>query len=282
MRISGATPVAGVVGAPITHSLSPLLHNAWLEAAGLDGVYVAFPIQRLTPFAEGLRGGVIRGLNITAPFKEEALALADTASDTARRAGAANVLTFAADGAIHADNTDGLGLMGAFAEQAPGTDFRAGPSVILGAGGAARGAAAALLEAGAPQVRIVARTLARAEAIAAALGGAVVPVPWSEREAALIGAVAVINATPLGSKAVDEAASPLAFTAGSTSLAAMDMVYRPLRTPFLAAAATAGARTVDGLAMLIGQARPAFAAFFGQAPPAIDIRARALAVLEEG
>ncbi|HEX7760255.1 MAG TPA: shikimate dehydrogenase, partial [Caulobacteraceae bacterium] len=133
MMISGMTVVAGVAGAPVRHSLSPLLHNAWLAAAGIDGVYVAFspPAAGFTAFAKGLRGGAITGLNVTVPFKEEALALADTASDRAAAAGAANLLVFRADRTIHADNTDGLGLLAAFAVQAPGFDPAAGPAVVF-------------------------------------------------------------------------------------------------------------------------------------------------------
>ena len=112
-RITGASLVAGVVGQPVRHSLSPLIHNAWLEAAGIDGVYVAFapPSDRFRPFAEGLRGGAVRGVNVTLPFKDAALEVADRVSARAAAAAAANLLLFEPDGAILADNTDGLGLM---------------------------------------------------------------------------------------------------------------------------------------------------------------------------
>ena len=147
--ITGKTLVAGVAGAPVAHSLSPLIHNAWLEAAGIDGVYVAFtpPADGFAAFARGLAGGAIRGLNVTVPFKEVALDIATRASDRATRAGAANLLVFEPGGEIRADNTDGEGLIGALAAQAPGWRPGAGPVVILGAGGAARGAAAALIAA---------------------------------------------------------------------------------------------------------------------------------------
>ncbi len=128
------------------------------------------PAEGFAAFVGGLRGGAVRGLNVTVPFKQAALALADDASVAARRAGAANLLLFEPDGRVSADNTDGAGLLAALAEQAPGFDARRGPAVILGAGGAARGAAAALLDAGAPEVRLINRTVARAEAIAQALG----------------------------------------------------------------------------------------------------------------
>ena len=171
-RLSGTTRVAGVAGRPIGHSLSPTLHNGWIRQAGLDAVYVAFSPapDGFTRFAEGLRGGVIRGLNVTAPFKHDALALADVVSEPARRAGSANLLLFETDGAILADNTDGVGLLHAFRSQAPGFQPAAAPVVILGAGGAARGAAAAFLAEGAPEVRVVNRSLARAAELAALFG----------------------------------------------------------------------------------------------------------------
>ncbi len=275
--VSGAARVAGVAGSPIAHSLSPLIHNAWLDAAGLDGAYVPFAPSPagFAAFIQGLRGGVITGLNITLPFKEAALALADAPTPAARAARAANLLLFAPDGTITADNTDGAGLLAAFAEQAPGFDPGAAPVVILGAGGAARGAAAAFLAAGAPEVRVLNRTLARAEILAGALGSKVFPRPLTEAASAFDGAGAIINATAAGLAGAGGLEAPLA--ASGADCVVMDMVYRPLVTPFLRAAQVLDRRTVDGLAMLIGQARPAFAAFFGRPPPAgVDVRALAL------
>ncbi len=274
-NISARTPVAGVVGAPVRHSLSPALHNAWLEASGVDGVYVAFapPADGFAAFARGLRGGVVAGLNVTLPFKEEALALADEATPLARAAGAANLLLFAEDGAIRADNTDGAGLLGALAAQAPGFDPAGGPAVLLGAGGAARGAAAALLAAGCPQVRIVNRTLERAEAIAVALGERIRPTPWSGRAAAFEGAAVLINATSLG--LVGGEPLDIALDGLPQAAVVMDMVYRPLDTDLLVRARREGRPAVDGLEMLIRQAIPSYAAFFG-APPPQEMDARAL------
>ncbi|HKR90447.1 MAG TPA: shikimate dehydrogenase, partial [Phenylobacterium sp.] len=146
-KITGATAVAGVAGAPVRHSLSPIIHNAWIEAAEIDAVYVPFAPcgDDFRRFAEGLRGGVIRGLNVTLPFKEAALSVADEFSARAELAGAANLLVFDEDGRIIADNVDGLGLLAAFTAQAPDFDPKAGPVAIVGAGGAARGAAAAFV-----------------------------------------------------------------------------------------------------------------------------------------
>ena len=279
--ITGRTLVAGVAGHPVTHSLSPILHNAWLQAAGIDAVYVAFPVDShgFDRFVLGLRGGPVRGLNVTLPFKEAALRLADRASEAAHRAAAANVLTFEADGQILADNTDGVGLLRAFELQAPSWDVKLGPVAVLGAGGAARGAAASLLLAGAPKVWIVNRTLARAEAIAEALGPKVSALPIAHAAGAFRSATAVINATSAGLDGAEGLDLPLEITQDRTVI--MDMVYKPLETAFLAQARKLGRTTVDGLEMLIGQARPAYEAFFGAAPPAaIDVRALALKTLE--
>ena len=278
MSISGATRVAGVVGRPISHSMSPILHNAWLAAAGMDGVYVPFSVQpgRFTAFVDSLRGGTVSGLNVTLPFKGEALALADEATFRARTADAANVLVFREDGTILADNTDGLGMLRAFAEQAPGFDPKAGPVVILGAGGGSRGAAAAFVEAGCPDVRIVNRTLTKAQDIAEPLGAAAFAL--NEAAKAFDGAVAVVNATSAGLSGSPALDLPLEATPPSAVI--MDMVYKPLKTPFLAQPEGLGRQTVDGLAMLIGQAVPSFEAFYGQTPPeSVDVRALALKAL---
>ena len=280
--LSGATRMAGVVGRPVRHSLSPLIHNAWLAAAEIDGAYVALsPTEEGFPhLIEGLRGSSFAGCNVTLPFKEAALAAADEASQRARLAGAANLLLFAEDGTVQADNTDGEGLLGAFAAQAPGFNPAAGPVVILGAGGAARGAATAFFLAGAPKIRLVNRTKARAEAIAHALGDPVQAFGWSDLPNLLDDAAAVINATSLGLEG--HALLDIDLFGLPKASPVMDMVYRPLRTRLLDDAARAGHPTVDGLEMLILQAAPSFEALFGQAPPpGVDVRALALAALEQ-
>lgn len=282
--ISGQTRVAGVVGWPVRHSLSPLIHNHWLQAGGMDGVYVAFspPQDGFSSFATGLRGGAIRGLNVTLPFKEQALSIAsapgDQASDIARLSGAANLILFDADGTVRVDNTDGEGLLYAFARQAPSLNLTSAPVVILGAGGAARGAAAALILAGVPRVHMVNRTLEKALAIASALGPNVQAFDQTEQEAAFDGVGAVINATSLGLGGGEGPAVPWQTVSGTPVF--MDMVYKPLQTDFLARAKARGHQTVDGLDMLIGQARPSFEAFYGAPPPlSVDVRALALAQL---
>ena len=280
MSVTGAAIVAGVCGQPVRHSMSPVIHNAWIAAAGLNAAYVPFAPgeDNFETFIEGLRGGAIRGLNVTIPFKEQALACADRCSDLARLAGAANLLIFEADGAIVADNTDGPGLIDAIAVQAPGFDLASSPVVILGAGGAARGAAAALALAGAPKVSIVNRTFARAEAIARSIGGVVEAASDDELDALLAQAGLVINATSLGLGGGAGPAARLELTPETAVI--IDMVYKPLHTEFLQRAEAAGRRTVDGLEMLLRQAVPTFETLFGIAPPAsVDVRALALAHL---
>jgi shikimate dehydrogenase len=273
-KLTGKTAVAGVAGSPIAHSLSPLIHNAWIAAAGIDAVYVPFsPLpDAFHRFAEGLRGGSVRGLNVTLPFKEAALSVAEEVSQRAGLAGAANLLIFNEDGTITADNVDGLGLLAAFAAQAPGFDPMSGPVVVIGAGGAARGAAAAFVQAGSPEIRIINRTLARAEMIAGTLGKHVSAYPLDQAAAAFSGAVAVVNATSAGIASEDALDLPLEATPEYAVL--MDMTYRPLVTPYLTRARALRRRTVDGLAMLILQAGPSFESFFGRTPPPeVDVRA---------
>ena len=274
-RPSGAAVVAGVVGWPVRHSLSPLIHSAWLEAAGIDGLYAPFAAapERFDGFVNGLRGGAVAGLNVTLPHKARAFALADTRSPAAQAAGVANLLRFTAEGGLQADNTDGAGLLAALRE----AGALHGPVLLLGAGGASWGAAAALAGVGL-ELRVVNRTFERAEALAAAFSAHAYG--FDRLEAAADAAALVVNATSVGLGGRGELALPWSRLAPGA--AAMDMVYVPLVTPFLGAARMHGVRTVDGLAMLVAQARPAFAAFYGREPPSeVDVRALCLAALGE-
>lgn len=261
-------PVAAVVGAPVSHSLSPAIHTAWIRAAGLDAVYLALETPDFAAFerhlAEG-RAGRLLGLNVTAPWKVDALARADEASDTALACGAANLLVFD-QGRIVADSTDGRGLLAALSEQAPGLRLAGSSVVVLGAGGAARAAVAALAGAGA-QVAVLNRTRSKAEALAEALGAEVAGPD------ALAGAALVVNAL--------SAPPDIDFDALAADAVLMDMTYRPLETVFLSQGRRRGHVTVDGLAMLIGQARPSFEAIFGRPAPDVDVRARAIAAMEK-
>ncbi len=277
MSFTAQTRIAGVVGRPVRHSLSPVIHNAWLKAAGIDAVYLAFAPEEdgFEALVEGLRGQVALGLNVTIPFKERAAALADQRTLAAERAGAANLLVFTPDGRIWADNTDGVGLLAALG----GAGFNAlSPVVVLGAGGAARGAVLSLLQAGVPSVRVVNRSLERARAIAA-LDGRVTALGWEEARQALDGVAAVVNATSLGMTGQPPLELPLDLAPAGAVV--MDMVYTPLKTALLQAAAARGCPTADGLSMLIGQARPSFEAIFGVPPPDVDVRRLCEQVLGE-
>lgn len=268
--------VAGVVGRPIARSLSPLIHTLWIGAAGLDAVYAPFSPEDERAFerlVRGFRGGIVRGLNVTAPFKEAALRLATEPDEISRRAGSANLLLFDEDGTIRASSTDGTGLLAAIDEQAASFAVASGPAVVLGAGGAARAAVAALLGAGAPEVRVVNRTRERAAELAFAFGPPVEAFALAEASRAFAGAALLVNAAAGGPVAPVDALPDGAVV--------MDMTYRPVRTPLLRAAEARGLRTVDGLAMLIEQARPSFEAFFGAPPPDVDVRSSALDAIRE-
>lgn len=269
--ISGAAVVAGIAGNPVAHSLSPVIHNAWLARASMDGAYVPFAPTDAAGFehlvAAG-RAGLIRGLNVTAPFKEQAFALADTASAAARRVRSANILVFQ-QGLVSADSADGDGLMRALAEQAPDLMVRGHRVVLLGAGGAARAALGALVDAGA-SVSLVNRTPARAEALAAEFGEGV---EAAELGDALTDAALVINALSVQPTLPWHRMCPQAVV--------MDMTYQPVETPLLAEARRRGHTTVDGLAMLVGQAGPSFEALFGRPPPPLDLRPMLLAHLDK-
>lgn len=270
-RITGAALLGGIVGYPVSHSLSPVIHNAWLEAGGIDAAYAAFAPRDAAGFealvAAG-RAGLIAGVNVTAPFKEQAFALADEAGAAARLTGSANILVFE-EGRVRAESADGAGVLYALAEQAPGLKLNGASVVILGAGGAARAGAGALIEAGAA-LSILNRTRERAETLAADLGPAVSVAPDA---GVLEDADLVINALSVAPDIALETLKP--------SAVVMDMTYKPVVTPLLAAARARGLTAVDGLAMLIGQATPSFEAIFRRPPPPLDLRALLLAHLGE-
>lgn len=260
--ITGAARVGGIAGNPVTHSLSPVIHNAWIAATGLDAAYVPFTLRDAEGFAALVaagRAGLLAGINVTAPFKEQAFALADQASDSARSSGSANILVFR-DGRVLADSSDGFGLLMALREQAPALNLPGAAVVVLGAGGAARAAAAALAGAGA-RVRIVNRTRARAEALAADLGPLVSVIEGPD---AFAGTALVVNALSIPPEIEPRGLDP--------QTVVMDMTYRPVMTPFLVEARRAGLTSVDGLAMLIGQAGPSFQAIFDVPPPDLALR----------
>lgn len=273
MILSGAARLAGVMGWPVAHSRSPRIHGYWLREAGVDGAYVplAVPPDALGTALAALPLLGFRGCNLTVPHKEAALAHMGSLSEAARRVGAVNTVTVGEDGALAGDNTDGLGFVRHLRETVP--TWRADePAVVLGAGGAARAVVATLAAEGVAEIRVVNRTPQRAAALADAFGGAVRPLPWRACAGALDGCGLLVNATTLGmagrpALAVDLARLP-------PEAAVYDLVYAPLETRLLAAARARGNPAVDGLGMLIHQARPGFAAWFGApAEPTAALRA---------
>ncbi len=276
--MTNSSRLAGVIGWPIGHSRSPALHGHWLRRYGIAGHYVPVAVDpaQLAASLEAMRLLGFAGCNATIPHKEAALALATKVTETARRIGAANTLTFLPDGGLGADNTDAYGFIANLRHSAPGWDPSAGPALILGAGGAARAVAAGLIDAGAPDVRIANRTRARAEELRTHIGGPITVVDWSEAAAAMDGAATIVNTTSLGM--AGQPPLEIALDAAPATAIATDIVYQPLVTPFLAAAEARGLVTVDGLGMLLHQAVPGFEAWFGQRPQVDDdLRAAVLA-----
>ncbi len=272
-------PLAGVVGWPVAHSKSPLIFAHWFAEAGIVGSYQRLAVrpEEFGPALRALPKAGFRGVNVTIPHKLAALELADEVSAAARAIGAANTICFDGDGRIFAENTDGYGFTENLREGAPAWNPSAGPALVLGAGGAARAVIHALLEAGAPTIRLANRTGHKADALAAHFGRRVEPVDWAARGAATGGAATIVNTTSLGMTGKPPLELPLD-DAPATALVT-DIVYVPLETPLLAAARVRGLATVDGLGMLLHQARPGFRAWFG-ADPAVTPALRR-AALEE-
>jgi shikimate dehydrogenase len=257
---------AGVIGWPVAHSRSPMLHGHWLREHGIAGAYLPLPVrpERLEHALRGLAALGFAGCNVTVPHKEAALALVDGADVTARRIGAVNLIVVRPDGALHGSSTDGFGFLANLRDRLPGWRADAGPAVVLGAGGSARAVVAALSDAGCPELRLLNRTRQRAEILAATLGGPVQVLDWDRRAAALAGAALLVNTTTQGM--TGNPALDLDLTALPATAAVTDLVYVPLETPLLAAARARGNRVADGLGMLLHQARPSFAAWFAVMP----------------
>lgn len=263
---TGKTHIAGVFGWPINHSRSPRLHGYWLAKYGIDGAYLPFSTrpENLVEAIRALPKLGFRGGNITLPHKERALSAVDELSDVARRIGAVNTLIVRENGTILGDNTDGYGFLQHLKTSAPTWRAEAGPAVVLGAGGAARAIIVALLDAGVPKVILTNRTGSRAENLARELGGKIDVRGWDDRQAALKGAGLLVNTTQLGQ--AGQAPLEIDLQHLPTGAVVDDIVYVPLETNLLAAARARGNATVDGIGMLLHQARPGFKAWFGQDP----------------
>jgi shikimate dehydrogenase len=270
--------IAGVMGWPVAHSRSPVMHRYWLERHGLAGDYVKLPVppERLARALRALPDLGFAGCNLTLPHKAAALGMVDVVDDQARAIGAVNTIIARPNGILHGFNSDAFGFIENLKAAAP--HWRAGPAAVLGAGGAARAVVAALLAEGVPELRLVNRHRDRAEQLAAAHDSRVRVLDWEQRAAALADVTLLVNTTSLGMAGMASLDLPLDDLPADAVV--NDIVYTPLETPLLAAARRRGNPVADGLGMLLHQGRPGFAAWFGIRPEVTpELRARMLATL---
>jgi shikimate dehydrogenase len=269
---------AGVIGWPVAHSLSPRLHGYWLKKCGIEGRYeaLAVPPEKLAETLENLPKYGFQGVNLTIPHKEKALMSMDELDPIVRRIGSVNTVVVRADGSLEGRNTDVYGFMQNLLSS--GVDVRAGPAVILGAGGSARAVLVALQDMGAEEIRIVNRTPERAETLKRQMGGMIEIFPWDRARSAMDGATLLVNATSLGM----QGQPPLEVTIDGLArkAAVTDLVYAPLMTGLLKRAQAREHKIIDGLGMLLYQAQPAFESFFGVRPGVTpELRASMVEVL---
>jgi len=283
MRISGKARLAGIMGWPVAHSRSPALHGFWLAENDIDGAYVPLPVrpQHLEQALRALPVFGFRGCNLTLPHKQAALSIVDRVEPLALRIGAVNTIVVGPDGSLEGRNTDAFGFYQSLRAVVPDWSAKAGPATILGAGGAARAVIAALADAGVPEIRIVNRTLARAQVVASDIATPQTSIAihkWDEAGAALRDAGLLVNTTSLGM--AGEPPLVLDLSVLPRSAPVVDIVYVPLETDLLGNARRRGHPIVDGLGMLLHQGRPGFEAWFGapvRATP--QLRAAILATL---
>jgi shikimate dehydrogenase len=267
MRITGTTRLAGIMGWPVAHSRSPLLHGFWLDETEIDGAYLPLPV-RPENIEQALRALPIlgfRGCNLTIPHKQTALSAVDRVDPLARRIGAVNTIIVAPDGTLEARNTDVFGFRENLREAVPDWHPGSGPALVLGAGGSARAIVAALTDAGVPEIRIVNRTLSPAEIVARDLETPATRItahPWSEVNKVQRDAGLLVNTTPLGMAGEPPLVLELVLP---PTAPVVDIVYVPLETDLLTTARRRGNPVVDGLGMLLHQGRPGFEAWFGVA-----------------
>lgn len=256
---------AFVIGHPIKHSRSPLIHGGWLAQHGIDGSYEAIDVApaELPAFVERLRQGEFAGGNVTIPHKEAVFALCDSVDPLATTIAAVNTLV-ARDGKVHGFNTDFMGFLGNLDQNAPGWADGLNRAIVLGAGGAARAVLVALRERGVPEIVLLNRTPEKAEALAREIAGPFVPGALADFARYAPGAGLVVNTTSIGMH--DTRFEDLNLRLLPKTALVTDIVYVPLVTPLLTDARALGFRTVDGLGMLLHQAVPGFEAWFGVRP----------------
>jgi shikimate dehydrogenase len=278
--MSGAKIQACIIGWPVAHSRSPLIHGYWLKKYGIDGSYTKCPVgpDDVVAFLRGMCKQGLAGCNVTIPYKETAYAVAAEKMDAARAVAAANTLWFEGD-RLFADNTDGPAFVRHLRASVPGFAPGGGGVAVLGAGGAARCVIHAMLVAGAPEVRVFNRTRDRADVVARHFGPRVKACDWRDRVDRSRDVGLLINATSLGMHDTEALDMPLVQLPDACIVA--DLVYVPLLTPLLVSARARGLVTVDGLGMLLHQATPGFEKWFGVAPEVTDeLRAIIVADIE--
>jgi shikimate dehydrogenase len=256
---------AFVIGHPIAHSRSPLIHGSWLRHYGIDGSYEAIDVEpaALPALVDRLRSGEFAGGNVTIPHKEVVFALCDTLDPLAETIGAVNTLVADA-GRVHGSNTDFMGFLGNLDQNAPGWSDNLDQAVVLGAGGASRAVLVALRERGIGRIHLLNRTVNKAEALAKTIGGHIRAGAFEDFAQLAPNVKMLVNTTSVGMHGT--AFSDLPLTRLPETALVTDIVYVPRVTPLLAAARARGLRTVDGLGMLLHQAVPGFEAWFGVRP----------------
>lgn len=258
--------MAGVMGWPVAHSRSPIIHNHWIRQYGLQGAYGLFPVQpdKLEDAINGLRALGMAGCNITIPHKVKAMQCMDVVDPLARRMGAINTIVVTPEGALHGFNNDGFGYIQSLRDEKPDWKADAGPVTVLGAGGAARAVVLSLMDQGATEIRLLNRTRGKAQALCDEFGAGVQALDWRERHEALGGVALLVNTTNQGMHGEPEL--ELQLDRLPVTALVSDAIYIPLETALLRNARLRGNATVNGLGMLLNQARPAFQAWFGVMP----------------
>ena len=260
----------GVMGWPVMHSRSPLMHNYWFEQTGLPGRYVFLPLEphRLPAALRSLHALNFAGANLTIPHKLQAMEIVDEVDPVAQKIGAISCVVVRKDGSLWGTNNDWLGFLGNLKQSVPGWRGDAGPATVIGAGGGSRAICHALLSEGVPAVRLVNRTRSHAERLAADIGGPIEVIGWEARDDALDGAATVVNTTSLGM--VGQPPLDLRLDALGADAVVADIIYTPLETALVKAAKARGNRAVGGLGMLIHQGPPAWKLWFGLEPEVTD------------
>ena len=261
---------AAVVGNPVDHSLSPDIHNFWLNEAGLKGVYTKKTVrdENLTDFITNAAKEGFSGLNITVPHKEKALKACDVLSATAKELGAVNLITFK-NGIIFGDNTDGQGFIESIKEKLPNISFEKNSFAILGAGGAAKGIIYALHKNSAKKITIINRNYKKAKDLVNKYKETAVPFDLKDIKKGLNGASFLINTTTMGMRG-GPASINIDFLSFPEILCFTDIVYNPKTTNLMKSATKSGVKVIGGIGMLVNQAVPAFQAFYGEEPRNLD------------